>query len=355
METATQTSVGSEEWLGLTQRVRTGAKFLTPTWVNGWLGAWVPGDGWSGPAQYVTATCPENGLVGLIPMATQAKFGLRFSSLGGYYMPFREPLFDVRFGSSAADACAKHLSSVPGSGFRMGPIERSSAAYRNLATAFRSQRWSTLEIPLGTLFYLDIPESREDYWSVVRGRAKKADYFRRRLDKRAAARIEHFHALDGEGWKPVIRDLIAVEQRSWVGQRGDPRFSGAVNNRFWESVCSGAEVANDLHVWLLYVDGTPSSFCLVLDSGSVRYQLVNGYANEVRKHSTGYILFKSMIEDALDRGCSRICFGQGDPGHKQEWGARPSEDLVDFIAIKPGLFGSISVGCYRLLHALRRR
>jgi CelD/BcsL family acetyltransferase involved in cellulose biosynthesis len=107
-------------------------------------------------------------------------------------------------------------------------------------------------------------------------------------------------------------------------------------------------------VWILYLDDEPVSFCLVLDTGPIRYQLINGYSKSVRKHSTGYILFKEMIFDAIETGVERICFGQGDPGHKGEWGAKPSVELIDLVAIKPGLFGKLALVAYNIMNEIRQ-
>ena len=123
---------------------------------------------------------------------------------------------------------------------------------------------------------------------------------------------------------------------------------------------NGETWAQDL-LDMLYLDDEPVSFCLVLDTGPIRYQLINGYSKSVRQHSTGHILFKEMIFDAIETGVERICFGQGDPGHKGEWGAKPSVELIDLIAIKPGLFSklasvacSITNGARQMLRAAKR-
>jgi len=100
-------------------------------------------------------------------------------------------------------------------------------------------------------------------------------------------------------------------------------------------------LSRSIKIWMLYLDDDPVSFCLVLDTGPIRYQLVNGYSKSVKQYSTGHILFKEMIFDAIETGVQRICFGQGDPGHKREWGAKSSVELIDLIAMKPGLFGKL--------------
>jgi CelD/BcsL family acetyltransferase involved in cellulose biosynthesis len=345
----------AERWASLLGRVRPGTEFLGPAWLLSWRRAFLPGDTWHEPLRYVCVNDEDGRMVGLMPLARQGKFGMYLMSVPGYYMPFRDVLLDTEAGARIATELVAALRRGGGLGLRLGPIEKSGATYTAIAAALSEQHWTLLELSRGELLYLQLPDSIEAYLPVVRGRAKKAEYFRRRMEKRGTVRIEVSSDLAVTDWMPVFDDLVNIESRSWVTERGEPRFMGAANRVFWEGLFGDAGLSAALKVWILYLDDDPVSFCLTLNSGPIRYQLINGYAEAARQHSTGYIIFRAMILDAIENGIQRICFGQGDPGHKGEWGALPCEELVDLVAMKPGLVGRAAVGTYRLLQRWRDR
>lgn len=138
-----------------------------------------------------------------------------------------------------------------------------------------------------------------------------------------------------------MHELQRIESESWVAASGEPRFMGEKNFRFWMNLLQDYGLSRSIKIWMMYLDNAPVSFCLVLDAGPIRYQLVNGYSKSVKQYRTGHILFKEMAFDAIETGMERIGLGQGDSGHKGGWGARPSAKLIDLIAIKPGLFGKM--------------
>ena len=96
---------------------------------------------------------------------------------------------------------------------------------------------------------------------------------------------------------------------------------------------------DSLLMWVLYFNNEPVSHCFGLDAGDHRYIIANSYAERAAKHSTGTILVRYMIQDAIDRGLTTINYGQGDSGYKTRWGAKPARQLVDWLALRPGTVG----------------
>lgn len=117
---------------------------------------------------------------------------------------------------------------------------------------------------------------------------------------------------------------------------------GRKNFRFWMGLLQDYGLSRSIKIWMLYLDDGPVSFRLVLDTGPIRYQLVDGHSKSVKQYSTGHILFKGMIFNAIEIGVEQICFGQGDSGCKREWGAKSSVELIDLIAMKSRLFGKLA-------------
>ena len=341
------------EWRALLSAIKPGNQFLSPAWFESWESAYVDTGNWKGPARYMTVRL-DGRLAGVLPFAQQKVSVFRFLSAGGYHMPFREFPVNLDDKDRILDAMLRRLRRIRGVvGFRVGPLEGRSSTYEALREALRRNRWAILELERGEILWLELPRTANEYALMIRGRAKKADYFLRKLQKKGDVSIRRRTGLAPPEWQDTLEVLRKIESESWVARRGDPRFLGERNQRFWTQILRDPQLSEAIKVWILHLDGNPISFCLVLDAGPVRYQLINGYSESAKRHSTGHIVFKRMIYDALDTGIERISFGQGDPGHKSEWGAKPSQNLFDLVALKPGLSGKVASAAYLTAQKLR--
>ena len=350
-----------EEWQRLMPAVIPGSRFLSPIWFQSWESSFLDSGNWKGPVRYIIVRL-DGRLSGVLPFAIQKFSIFRFLSLSGYYIPFRDLPVEADKVCQVIDTMVCRMASVNGIiGARIGPTENGSPTLLALKSSFRQYGWTIIEKYRGKLLYLELPKTIVDYVPIINGRAKKANYYLRRLKRIGDVSIIVKGGLSSDEWQETFRELQKIESESWVAFSGEPRFIGEKNFQFWESLMQDHELKKAVKVWILYLDDKPVSFCLVLDAGPIRYQLINGYSKSVKQHSTGHILFKEMIFDAIEAGVERICFGQGDPGHKREWGAKPSVELIDLIAIKPGLFSrlasvvcSITNGIRPILQAAKR-
>lgn len=342
-------------WHGPLERRRQSHAFLSASWFDVWEDVFLGTGSWHAPASRLVVM--RNGeRVGVMPLAWQRVRGVWLLAVTGFYMPFR----DVIVAELVADAAIKAMVSAlscqsTGIGVRIGPMDSSSGNLARFREQFRQQAWSLLEFERGQLFYLELPETKGELERKVSGRAKKADYFLRRMSRRGRVELRMHTDLDQEGWGIVLQELQEIEKSSWVATGGEPRFIGDRNLEFWSRLLGRQPYASAVRVWLLHFEGQPSSFCLTLDSGKVRYQLVNGYSDAVRSFSTGHIIFQKMLLDAIDCGIKSVNFGQGDPGHKSEWGARPTARLVDLVALKPGLVGGVGSAVFRFAQWVQQR
>ena len=350
-----------KDWQQLMSTVSPGSRFLSPIWFQSWESTLLDSGNWQGPVNYIMVRL-DGRLSGVLPLAIQRFSIFRFLSLPGYYIPFRDLPVEADKVYQVVDTMVCRMARVKGIiGARIGPTENGSPTLLALKGSFRHHGWTIIEKFRGKIFYLELPKNIVDYVPIISGRAKKANYYLRRLKKIGDVSMKVKRDLSSNEWQETFRELQKIESESWVAESGEPRFLGENNFRFWKSLLQGHELRKVVKVWMLYLDGEPVSFCLVLDTGPIRYQLINGYSKSVKQHSTGHILFKEMIFDAIETGVERICFGQGDPGHKGEWGAKPSVELIDLVAIKPGLFSklaslacSITNGARQMLRAAKR-
>ncbi len=335
-------TVDSDEWRQLMPMIEAGNRFLSAAWFHSWESVFLDSGNWHGPARYITVRI-DGELAGVLPLAQQRVAVIRFLSLAGYYMPYRDLPVRADLADQVIDALALKIAEIKGvAGVRLGPMERSSPNLRALRSTFERAGWTTIEVPRGELLYLTLPDNVAEYRPLVRGRAKKANYFLRRLERKGQVAIRLKTRLPSDETRKLLSELQKIESESWVAASGEPRFMGEQNFRFWMLLLGDDEINALVKVWILYMDEEPVSFCLTLDAAPIRYQLVNGYSESVKQHSTGHILFQQMITEAIETGIERICFGQGDPGHKGEWGATPESALIDLIAFKPGPIGKLA-------------
>jgi CelD/BcsL family acetyltransferase involved in cellulose biosynthesis len=341
-------------WLDLLSRAPGGTQFLSPGWFSAWEQTFAANGAWRGTVDHLTVRDGDR-LAGVLPLCRQRVLGVSMLSLPGYYFPFRDIPVDAGAVRLVTDAMVRELTARRGgAGVRIGPMDVESPVRAALLDSLREKRWRVIELGRGHLKWLDLPGSVEAHTAMIRGRAKKADYFLRRMRKAGDVRLEVRTALDAEGNATLLRELQDIESRSWVATSGNPRFMGEQNGAFWTRALAHEHLGRAVKTWMLYLDDAPVSFCMVIDAGPVRHQVINGYAQDAGRFSTGHIIFKAMIHDALERGMERINFGLGDPGHKAAWGARRSSGLTDIIALRPGAFGGLAVSGYRLLSKLRR-
>jgi len=343
-----ENSVDSVEWQQLMPTIRPENRFLSPIWFQSWESAFLNTGSWKGPIRYMTFRLNEK-LSGVLPFVVQKLSFIQFLSLPGYYMPFRDLPVKADMEDQIINSMVCRMANVKGVvGARFGPVEYCSPTLLALKNSFRQHGWTTTELSRGALQYLELPKNVIDYAPMVSGRAKKADYYLRRLKGRGGVSIIVKTGLSSNECEATLHELQKIESESWVAASGEPRFMGEKNFQFWMGLLQDYDLSRSIKIWMLYLDDDPVSFCLIMDSGPIRHQLVNGYSKSVKQYSTGYILFKEMIFDAIETGVERICFGQGDPGHKREWGAKSSVELIDLIAMKPGLFGKLATAIHNI-------
>jgi hypothetical protein len=341
-------------WLDLLSRATDGTQFLSPGWFSAWEQTFAGDGSWRGAVDHLSVRDGDR-LVGVLPFCRQRVFGVSMLSLPGYYFPFRDIPVDAESVRLVTDAMVRELTAHRGgAGLRIGPIDVESPVRAALLGSLRERRWGILELGRGNLKWLDLPGSVEEHTAMIRGRAKKADYYLRRMKKAGDVRLEVRTELDAEGNERLLRELQSVESRSWVATGGNPRFMGDQNFAFWTRALAHEHLGRATRTWMMYLDDDPVSFCMVIDAGPVRHQVINGYAQDARRFSTGHIIFKAMIHDAIERGIKRINFGLGDPGHKKDWGAQRDSGLTDIVALRPGAVGGMAVGGYRMLSRVRR-
>jgi Acetyltransferase (GNAT) domain len=334
-----------EEWNALLRDIVPAKAFLTAAWFEHWSRSFLPLNSWCGPLSYLVARGHDGALIGLAPFAMQKKAGIKFTSLGGYYSPFRSIVLADSARHVAAENLAVALSeSADCFALRYGPVRADDEDFAALNAALVKRGWRLNAMPAGATVAVDLPTTWDAFERRLGRKLRVSSaYYERKMQREGVVVIREFSGSNKVDWSGVIADLGHVEAQSWlVSETGNLRFLGDRNHRFWLGLLSQSEAGDHVRVWLMYWRGSPVSFCFAMDYGYVRYVLANQYSEAVRNYRTGSILYRYMFRDAIESGTvSTINIGAGDSGYKSRWGANPSFRLKNWLAFPPGVRGRL--------------
>jgi hypothetical protein len=325
------------EWAALLASTLPEHRFLSRHWYSAWSAAFLPMARWRNPLRWLVARHAVHGLAGVIPVADQKIGMLSTLSLAGYYWPFRAPPVAITLVDEVAAAFADWACvNTPSTPWRLGPTPRNTPAVEALIDAFAAIGWRIMEKRIGETYAVAINDSFSSFQQRLGGLIKKMAYYERRLRRSGSVEIRTPTQNDDH----VLRDLAAIEERSWVSDResGKPKFLGNRNAAFWSNLMA-VPSATELRPMLLCVDGRPISYSLNLDAGSTRYIIANGYDEAFSTHSPGMVLAHHVLRDAVQMGRFNVEWGQGDSGYKSRWGANENLHLVDVLMLPPSLAG----------------
>lgn len=340
-----ETAPGDVEWQTLTDGLSPHSRFASASWLRAWGNTFVPYQNWRPPLHYLTVRDRRARLQAIVPFAMQRKFGVSISALGGFYWPFRSPVIPDHCGVEESTALA-HALTESGStlAVRLGPVPETHAGMTGFNIALEARGWHVSAATLGQTYSVDLPHAWQQFeHGLGKNLRTKTKYYERRLQREGALEIQCRKSILGASWPDTLRDLAAVEERSWQHkQGGKPRFASEANQAFWAQVLADAQLQAMACAWLMYFDRAPVSFCFCLDCGDTRHIIANHYAEQVQGYSTGSVLYRYVFRDAIESAVIRsVNIGIGDSGYKARWGAQPSFRLIDWIAFRPGAGGRL--------------
>lgn len=319
-------------WLALLEEESPRLHLFRPIWFEAWDAAFRNQGNWSGAIQYLCV--PKEGVANIIlPLAFQKVGPFRFVSLPGFYLPFRNIPARIDCKNSIPELIELLAQIDRKSGVRIGPIQADNPISEALAIHFRNAGWSVMKNKSGTEFNLDLPATPDEFISGLNRKVRKnLKYYWNKMNRLGRAELNTVSGIHQDDWARIFEDLAHVESNAWISSRGEPRFLGKKNQKFWNYLVSDPWMRRAMHVWLIYLDDNPVSFALTIDSKDVRYVIANSYDEKVAEFSTGSKLYFEMILDAISGGLKTINFGIGDAGYKSQWKAVGNSKLIDIVA-----------------------
>ncbi len=332
------------EWQALRRRLPPEWAFLASSWVAAWADSYLPAARWRPPCRFLTVRDGHGIVTGVLACRDHAVRSLRVRGCRRIPLPYRSVALDAAAMDSTCAALARHLRGFARFriGLRIGPVSGEDKMADALAAALRRSGWGVGIRLLGRSFSVDLPGSVAEFADARRGIVKRAAYHERRLRRTGAVEIRRHSALSPECWEKVLDAAAAIEERSWIAERNGVRnFATARSRQFWLRALSDEYLSGSVSIWILYLDSRPISFSIHLDAGATRYILANLFDAAFKIHSCGTVLAYHVLRDAIETGLTTVDWGQGDPGYKQDWLARPGPAVHDIIALRPGLISSL--------------
>ena len=323
------------DWRDLLNRVRPELRLFGPEWYSIWnrtIGANAP---WTGDMQVATVYDEQNRLCGVMPIG-HPKVGLmRVNAMGGYFQPWRSVLAEQAHEFAVGRALGWFLVEIGWSILQLGPWPMSHEAHRGVLSALNE-----LEMPMqrqqsDQLAIAELPATWDECQESTIGHKflREISRYENKLASDHRLELLHLSYPSATETSDLLAALAQVEQRSWLADdpRGRPRFTGAVEQRFWsELIQEWLAPQGFFDSWLLLADNQPISFVVAATVGSTRYVIANNYDEAWSQYRVGSQLYRLMFEEGYSRGVTRYDFGTNELHYKSRWGATAADRVDSF-------------------------
>jgi CelD/BcsL family acetyltransferase involved in cellulose biosynthesis len=307
------------EWDALADR--SGADpFVRPGWIDAWRAAF----GGGSLEQLVVRR--DGQLVGVLPMVVR---------LGVWRSPTNEhsPAFaPVAQDAAALDALAEALLERAATALSLGFLDAGSAEFDALRRAAESAGYATHVRPIHRSPVLVIGEEAD--WEASLSRGMLADLRRRRRRLTERGRLTVASAREPS----ALAELLALERRSWKGDRGTAIASEARVRGFYDAVAAWAAARGSLRVAVLRLDDQPLAALLALEEAGALHLLKAGYDPDFARWSPGQLLLQEVLRRAFADGLRRVELHGADEPYKRAWTSevRPRVALEAFAPTPAG-------------------
>lgn len=183
-----------------------------------------------------------------------AIFGTR--RVPGSYWPFRTIPLAADITAEEIGALVAHpaMRRLVSSFLRIGPVYDDDPALAALTGAARDMGWTVLRRHLGTSYRIDVAEQLAAGPWPRKSSQRRLRTYEKQLAAIGPLTIRH---IAGSGWSPqVLRDLGAIEAKSWVGQDTDgsgAKFLTEAMRAGWLRAVGDRTLADMLTATILYL------------------------------------------------------------------------------------------------------
>ena len=335
------------EWTSLMRQVDPDNQLFGPEWFTAWSETWGRIGRWTGQLDAIAVRDDEDCLQGVLCLGSLNIGPFRVRSCGGHSVPWRPLVAAKNREAQVGRAIGQYIVKSGWPLLQLGPVLCSDRTTEAMIETLREQRCFMQSRDSRLQATLRTPETFDEYVKETIGAKafRKIRYYERRMEKSGPVEIRHFRQPDQEETLQLFESLKLIEANSWMSVREDavPRFTNDDLRQFWHRLTQQHLAPHDhIDAWVMFQNAEPVSFCFTLTSGTVRFVIANNYAQSVRDHRTGSILFRYMLQDGMERGIRCFEFGDGNIEYKSQWGAKYGDRCDTYAVVPNRLFGAVA-------------
>jgi CelD/BcsL family acetyltransferase involved in cellulose biosynthesis len=149
---------------------------------------------------------------------------------------------------------------------------------------------------------------------------------RRRLEELGEVSVDFID--DRANPADLLKEVFAVDARSWKAETGSAIVSHENTQRFYEQVSDWAAGRGSLRVALLRVDGRPVAMELGIEEAKVHFAMKSSYDSSYHRFSPGKLLLQAVIERAFTTGLESVELLGAEDGYKRLWATHSRERMA---------------------------
>jgi CelD/BcsL family acetyltransferase involved in cellulose biosynthesis len=176
--------------------------------------------------------------------------------------------------------------------------------------------------------FLEQPDRRSPYIDLTPGYEtwrKSTSYSHRRNITTAQNRLSRLGPISVRSapgdlaYGEALDICLEISRQSWKAQSGSDLGGHPAQRLFYEKLFSDPVLSKLLHVWVLYVGDRPTSFEILIRSGSTLTGLATDYDQEYRHGSPGVVLRDQLLQQAAQLGITEYDLAGQAYDHKMHW------------------------------------
>jgi CelD/BcsL family acetyltransferase involved in cellulose biosynthesis len=299
-------------WPSAGSPLRWDCVFMLPPW----LGVW-----WSyfgkGSKTHLCVVRKHDMLLGVVPLTVSGDTAhlISDSDLIDYSDFMAAPLREGEFFSTLFD----HLRREGISRLDAGRVRYDSAAVSYLRAYSPSLGCHVSCEPVDELYEMDLPDTWEEYLTLLSGRERHET--RRKLRRLERAGHVRLRVIEDRADVPAAMDTFVKLFRSNRGEKAQ-FMAGAVES-FFRSLAGAMAGAGLLKLFFLDLDDTPASAGMCFDYRSTVYLYNSGYDRRFSHLSAGLLSTVFSIRESIVRGRKKYNLLRGSETYKGRLGGHP--------------------------------
>ncbi|HWI57515.1 MAG TPA: GNAT family N-acetyltransferase [Bacillota bacterium] len=303
------------EWAELWTRCSGATPFQSPQWLLPWWKHLGQGDLW------VLALRQEDRLVGVAPFFIQSlpESGARqVLLLGSGITDYLDVLLEAEFESLARAAILAHLDQHR-ERWNLCDFQQLRGCSQLLEVGIAPD-WDSVVNVQEVCPVLGLPPEIEQLpRSVPTHMLDKLWYYRRRVRKLAAARIE---SANPENFDELFERLLQLHRARWASRGQNGVLAEEQVQQFHREAAYQMLVAGTLRLYGLRVGERIEASFYGFGNGQRTFYYLGGFEPELSPYSPGALLIGHAIEEAIREGAAEFDFLRGREAYKYMWGAK---------------------------------